>query len=164
MVISQSQFLKCMWFDLDDNMLLFSIPSLLLFHYKNHLSSRVLRFWIEFVCFEEEVECSWNRRCLRFTIFLWSETHLSMYLSMYLSFFQLFYLLSVNYSNAQKSGTFSQVGCVQPWAWRVGKRRVEGLQLKPVYAAVLAGTSVCGRASWNCNLTHGSYYIGGGVV
>ena len=146
---------------LDDNMSLFNTPSLLLFHYKNHLSSRVLRFWIEFVRFEEEVECSWNRRCLRFTIFLWSETHLSMYfsmyLSMYLSFFQLFYLFSGSYSNAQKSGTFSQVGCVQPWAWRVGKRRVEGSQLKPVYAAVLPETSVCGRASWNCNLTHGSY-------
>ena len=101
---------------------------------------------------------------MRFTIFLWSETHLSMYLSMYLSFFQLFYLFSGSYSIAQKSGTFSQVGCVQPWAWRVSKRRVEGSQLKPVYAAVLPGTSVCGRASWNCNLTHGSYYIGGDVV
>ena len=72
-----------------------------------------------------------RQEVLRFTIFLWSETHLSMYLS----FTLLIYLFPGNYSIAQKSGTFSQVGCVQPRSWRVSKRRVEGSQL-PVYAAV----------------------------
>ena len=47
-----------------------------------------------------------KQEVLRFTIFLWSETHLSiyfsMYLPMYLSFFQLFYLFLGSYSNAQK--------------------------------------------------------------
>ena len=51
---------------LDDNMSLLSIPSLLLFHYKNtkkkaNLRFRVPSFWIEFVRFEEVVDCNWNR-------------------------------------------------------------------------------------------------------
>ena len=160
MARQQCWFLKCMWFGW---MIICRYSILHLYSYfiikilkkskSEILSSEVLNW----VC------SSWRggwmqlkQEVLRFTIFLCSETHLSMYLS----FTLLIYLFPGNCSIAQKSGIFSQVGCVQPRSWRVSKRRVEGSQLKPVYAAVTwiecVSFLIVVRAAGTGSLTHGS--------
>ena len=79
---------------LDDNLLLFSIPSLLLFPNTNQYNDRSKDFKLSLFVLKRRLKAV-ELRCLRFTIFLWSETHLFMYLS----FFLLLYLSSCSYFN-----------------------------------------------------------------